>query len=473
MTAGTVDVDTIEAFNTPITLQVGTLTANSVYDVDLTVTSGNVGSFQGILVSGALTAQSAYATVSSGSTLTTGAFTGNVTGGTLSATSLGALGEPAELGVSAGQATVATITSAGLQISGGTVSTQSVTANLYSIEVSGGSLMDSGALSFSSDPNELDIWGGIAKAATLSVQQSTLDVLGSGQLTISGNTTITSGLLLVGTPTSISNIVGAPNNGGTVSFKGDLSISGAPYVYPALGSSALGDLIVGTNGSVTVAGMTTVDNGANVLVTGSGGTLTAASGATVVGNIGTGSIQIFGEATATLANTVVAQTSSSGSGSPTNNPMPSALEVSGTGSDLTAPSLIVGQGGYGTFDVMKGATAQISGTLTGGANYGSQSTIYVQGLNEQPNETSTATLSVGGALTAGANGACDLFVQDAGKLSANTLAIGSLGDGVDQGSGTGTLYIDTFGFVQVSGDMTVEGANGSVSDFWWHHQCWG
>jgi hypothetical protein len=460
VTGTTIDVGTIDTTGTPITLQVGTLTANAIYGVYLTVTSGVVGDFTGVLVSGMLTAQSAYATVSGG-TLNTNAFSGSVTGGTLTASSLGALSEPAELGVSAGQATVATITSAGLQISGGTVSTQSVTENLYSLEVSGGSLMDSGALSFSSDPNESDIWGGMANAATLSVQQSTLDVLGAGQLTISSNASITSGLLLVGVPTGISDILGAPNNGGTVSFKGDLSISGAPYVYPALGSSALGDLIVGTNGSITVTGTTTVDNGANVLA--NGGTLIANNASTVVGNVGTGSLQIFGGATATLANVVVAQTSSSGSSS-----TPSALEVSETGSDLKAASLVVGQSGYGTFDVQNAATTEITGNVTGGQDDGSVGTIYVQGLTPPPDSTSTPNLNVGGALAVGVNGTGHLYVQGAGKLSADSLAIGSLGDG-SADSGTGTLYIDTGGYVKVTGIMTVEGTsgsgpNGSVSD---------
>jgi hypothetical protein len=299
--------------------------------------------------------------------------------------------------------------------------------------------------------------------STTKVMATELDVFASGVVSASANVT-DSGAFYFGAFSSPATIT-VTDSSTLLSVNGTLNIGGAAALNIKNQATVTvnGGAMIGTYAGAAGTSPSTVT------ISGAGSQLKYnGSTAFIVGDVATGALQIFGGATETLGNVVVAQSSSSGTGFDSNNPTPSALEVSEIGSHLKATSLIVGQGGYGTFDVQNAATTEITGDVKGGQNDGSVGTIYVQGLTPPPDAESTPNLNVGGTMAVGVNGTGHLYVQGAGKLSAASLAIGSPGDG-SAASGTGTLYIDTGGYVQVTGNMTVDGTsgsgpNGSVSD---------
>ncbi|WP_211413012.1 autotransporter outer membrane beta-barrel domain-containing protein [Bradyrhizobium iriomotense] len=231
-------------------------------------------------------------------------------------------------------------------------------------------------------------------------------------------------------------------------------------LYLGVGEGTVGQLIIHGGGTLTVA--TEVGIGLNksatgfskILVTGSGSRLDAAS--VIVGDGGFGSLQVLSGATLT-ATTVMLGHETSALG--TSEAAYGFMAVSGATATISG-NMYVGSEGQGELSVASGAVVTVGGGLLVGVNAGSEGSV---------------TIGSGSSLTAnfmtvGVDGEGELLVTEAGSnVTVGGASIGQMtGSGAVTITNGATLTVTTGGTIGVgvfgSGLLTVSDGGKVIAD---------
>jgi outer membrane autotransporter protein len=198
-------------------------------------------------------------------------------------------------------------------------------------------------------------------------------------------------------------------------------------------------------------------------VEGSGSTLTDSGGTAVVGGSGNGELDILDGGTVTDGGSVIGQ-----------NPGSSGkVDVDGNGSKLTDTqnTAVIGEGGTGELDVKDGGTATDVGTVVG-QNPGSAGTVDVNGPGSKLTDTGNLVLAENGSgvmdVTNGGNVSDTNATVGADKGSSGTVIVDGGGSqwnnsgSLDIGQvGTGVVDVANGGVITAGGG-TIVGPNGDL-----------
>jgi T5SS/PEP-CTERM-associated repeat protein len=262
-------------------------------------------------------------------------------------------------------------------------------------------------------------------------------VEGSGStLTDSGGTAVVGGsgngeldILEGGAVTDGGSVVGQnPGSNGKVDIDGNgskLTDTGEPAV---IGEGGTGELDIKNGGTATDVGTVVGQNpgsSGKVDVDGNESKLTDTGEPAVIGEGGTGELDVKNGGTATDVGTVVGQKPGSAG----------TVDVNGPGSKLTdTGDLVVGESGSGGFDVMNGANASDMNATVGAAKGGS-GTVVVDGGGSQWNNS--------GSVEIGPVGTGVVDVADGGVIRANGgTMVGPNGELMGNGTVTTPTLVD-------------------------------
>ncbi|HEY3898205.1 MAG TPA: autotransporter-associated beta strand repeat-containing protein [Chthoniobacter sp.] len=354
---------------------------------------------------------------------------------------------------------------------GGSLSVVNVTGNVLTANVSNG-VGGVGTLNIDSAKTNT-ISGALTDGATglLALTQSGTGttILTNGGNTYSGATTVSGGILQVGT-SSLAGSISATSavsigNGGTLTL---LKLSNSAFdsnVTDGLGGT--GTLNVNSTGSVTLDGVLSDGSGKlNLTQSGTGTTIlaqtetytgatTVSAGTLQIGNGSTGNLAAGSTVTVTNTGTLAIDLSNG-----TNKPTFATASVilNGTGTTLkvidTSTDLFTGIiSGTGSFSEAGGGT-----TILAGLNTYTGATKVLSGTLEIGNATTPGTLG-SGAVTIGSGDTLMLVNSNSNTLTnPNTLA-NNISNGT---SGVGTLNVDSTNTNTVSGKLT-DGAAGKLA----------